>query len=1151
MHTRGFPGPSSLGRHQNPTGFGKKHGHYPTGFGWKNPSGLSVDQIFQKYWSFRTKHKVFMITLTHDGGSVCICERTRLFGYEVVVTIDAVDWIIDTLEELFQKTGTQRTSLKRSFKNSTNCCFLECFANIKGSFLKISVLRNNKFKMIIVPEEENEKGVRPVMKAQYNREKAQAIEATCDRGRIEWKELYPKINLGFKPKNLYPEKRFTQPKFYEYMRSKALPRDWNLAIILTRNNTHADWCTIFYNLSRELERMLVVSQLFDDRCIIWCKHEKDREELIKIHSLKVLGAQSLVTFLAWSLENQKENVKVECRGSWIGVQGLPLNKENWGKVRWETNTVSFLVTMRHNNTSFELKFFKPNDLSYRFHGSFNTCWYQDFDHRKMFGDGEATEGFEKEIAEEKVVEEGFSGEVNTSGGSLSASEKMGFSKTQKAAVEAVQPRAFRPKKSLLSSIDGAAAENDYRHFSINSREGMVSKLCVREQGKVVSLHTVFNRLLRSLRVPRVCRNPSLNVFFSPDNNCQIGEYGLFKMGMGELGRIGRAPVKLGLHNTGPFKHFPNNDGVSGWEFIPGNGLVKHFNLRDLWNYQRCHFNITLDQNFGVQDFFKRAKSMVISDLNGPRRELNVLAKKMNPEQILKEFFHGRLRSIHPKARENFTKAIIKFWEDFATLKRKVSESVLHYKGEMELEEEIRPQVNRVYCRKRKSFGHGCVSHSTEENYYPEFEEADEDPKDINELWTEEAEAFLRQGLGEVKLDDVIVAKKDALEKEDFGGDKEKRIAIKATICKANPDLVILQEVKRAMVDRRFIGSIWRSRFKAWILIPAIGRSGGKLLILDTRIISVLDSLVGKFSISVLTNSEGKEPWWFLGVYGPCSYKLRPEFWDELAGLSSICGESWCVGGDFNVTRRVGEKLNSSSCTKSMKLFDGLIRELQLIDPKLENGSFTWSNFRASPVCCRLDRFLFSNKWNIIFLFVRQEMLVRLVSDHSPVVIDSNPPKWGPRPFRWPSTKFMKKLKILQGKVKDWSKYTFGQNKATKNALEGRLGVLDRLEVTSSWSQSLHDERRKLKEEWQRLNFEEERGISLKSKCKWAKEGDANSRFFHNLLNGRKARKTISRIERDNGAIIDNEKEIVEELIAFFSNLYTSEVRLGTGVEGIE
>uniref|UniRef100_A0A803QQM3 Reverse transcriptase domain-containing protein n=1 Tax=Cannabis sativa TaxID=3483 RepID=A0A803QQM3_CANSA len=1343
MHTRVLPGPSGHGKHQNPTGFGKKQGHYPTGFGWQNPSGPSVDQSLQKYWSFITKHKVFMLTLSHDGGSVRICERTRLFGYEVAVTIDAVDWFIDILEELLQKTGTQRAYLKRSFRNSTICCFLECFANTKGSFLKISVLRNNKLKMIIVPEEEKKgwselkeclkgivkrkrtrliersyqtkvgqkaggvsthrswanvvkQGLRPVMKVQHNRVNTQVTVANRDRGSIEWKDLYPEVNLGFKPKNLYPVKRFTQPKFYEYMRSKALPRDWSLAIVLTRNNTHADWVTISYNLSRELERKLVVSQLFDDRCILWGKDEKDRKELLKIHSMKVPGAQSLVTFSAWSLANQMDNVKVECRGSWIGVHGLPLNLWNMkifrkigercgglldvDKDTAEASMLSHLrlqlqgdefgfipetIIMSQDNTSFELKFFKLNDLSYRFHGSFNTCWYQDFDHGKVFGDGVETEGLEDEDAKEKEGGEEQSRESTTVGGPVSLPEKTVHSGTQEVAGEVVQPRALRPKVALLSLAAGEAAENEYGHFSIKSREDMALSSCVREQGMVVSLHTVYNRLLRSLRGPRICRNPSLNVFLNSRTSCQIGDYCRFKMGLSELGRGVRVPEKVGLHINGPVKHYPTYGGVSGWEFIPGNGPALHIKLREFGFYCRGLFNITLDQNVGFQDLFiKRAKNSVMSDFIGPRREQNVVAKRMSPEQIIQEFFHGRLRSINPKARENFTKAIIQFWKDFDVLKRNVTESVLHYKGEMESEKEGRPKVVRVYCRKIKAFGHDCVSHFNEEIYSSEFEEADEDPKEfefrelssddeesegegdvsmteegeeaddiicnINELWRVEAEPFSRQELGEVKLDDVADIRKETLVEEEVGvavkimneatswsnivdsmaemgmkitqekedndqkieevkkarkkcrelnklGDKGKRAAIKATICKANPDLVILQEVKRATVDRRFIGSIWRSRFKAWILLPALGRSGGTLLIWDTRTISVLDSLVGEFSISVLINAEGKEPWWFSGVYGPCSYKLRPEFWDELAGLSSICGESWCVGGDFNVTRRVGEKLNSSSCTRSMKLFDGLIRELQLIDPKLENGSFTWSNFRASPVCSRLDRFLFSNNWNVIYPFVRQEMLVRLVSDHSPVVIDSNPPKWGPGPFRfdnhwlehksfskcfeswwkeeindgWPGTKFMKKLKLLQGKVKEWSKSTFGQNKATKIALEGRLGVLDRLEGTSSWNQSVLDERRKLKEEWQQLHFEEERGIWLKSKCKWAREGDANSRLFHNLLNARKAKNTISRIERDNGDIIDNEKEIVEELIAFFSKLYTSEARSGTGIEGIE
>uniref|UniRef100_A0A803PIR5 Reverse transcriptase domain-containing protein n=1 Tax=Cannabis sativa TaxID=3483 RepID=A0A803PIR5_CANSA len=284
-----------------------------------------------------------------------------------------------------------------------------------------------------------------------------------------------------------------------------------------------------------------------------------------------------------------------------------------------------------------------------------------------------------------------------------------------------------------------------------------------------------------------------------------------------------------------------------------------------------------------------------------------------------------------------------------------------------------------------------------------------------------------------------------------------------------------------------------------------------------------------------------------------------------------------VFGGLQCDEKSGEKLNSSSCTKSIKVFDELIREMRLIDPNLNNGRFTWSSFRATPICSRLDRFLFTCKWNGLFPFVRQEMLVRLVSDHNPIVIDSNPPKWGPGLFRfdnlwlehnsfskllegwwknasaigWPGTKLMCKLKKVQKNIKEWSKSVYGNKKVAENALERRILALDKIEGINLSNQSLAEDRRNLKREWQRYVFEEERSLWLKSKCKWAKEGDANSRMFHNLLNARKARNTISRIEKTDGSTLDKEEEIVAELIDFFSKLYTYERRPGWGLEGIK
>ena len=73
-----------------------------------------------------------------------------------------------------------------------------------------------------------------------------------------------------------------------------------------------------------------------------------------------------------------------------------------------------------------------------------------------------------------------------------------------------------------------------------------------------------------------------------------------------------------------------------------------------------------------------------------------------------------------------------------------------------------------------------------------------------------------------------------------------------------------------------------------------------------------------------------------------------------------------MGGDFNVIRKRSEKLGGSRFTFSMRDFDDFIRECELHDPPLQNASFTWSNIQESPVCKRLDRFLYSNEWEFSF-----------------------------------------------------------------------------------------------------------------------------------------------------------------------------------------
>lgn len=57
-----------------------------------------------------------------------------------------------------------------------------------------------------------------------------------------------------------------------------------------------------------------------------------------------------------------------------------------------------------------------------------------------------------------------------------------------------------------------------------------------------------------------------------------------------------------------------------------------------------------------------------------------------------------------------------------------------------------------------------------------------------------------------------------------GGSGRRRALVRVVLCKEWPNIVLLQEIKRDVVNRRFIASLWKVRFVEWMLLPAIDRS---------------------------------------------------------------------------------------------------------------------------------------------------------------------------------------------------------------------------------------------------------------------------------------------------------------------------------------
>ena len=203
--------------------------------------------------------------------------------------------------------------------------------------------------------------------------------------------------------------------------------------------------------------------------------------------------------------------------------------------------------------------------------------------------------------------------------------------------------------------------------------------------------------------------------------------------------------------------------------------------------------------------------------------------------------------------------------------------------------------------------------------------------------------------------------------------------------------------------------------------------------------------------------------------------------------------------------------------------------------------------------------------------------MRAVSDHCPIILDSTPPSWGLTPFRfenmwlthksftsdfgkwweeivtsiWEGYKFLSKLKFIEGKVKQWNEEVFGDLRLQKQSLIRRIKELDGLEYSGIWNNELKEEWLTVKGKLERILIQEKRALCLKSRITWAKEGDANTKLFHRLLNARKAKNVITRLELEDGIVVDKEADIVRERTDFFRSLYKSDELIYGGIEGIE
>ncbi|XP_024632905.1 uncharacterized protein [Medicago truncatula] len=138
------------------------------------------------------------------------------------------------------------------------------------------------------------------------------------------------------------------------------------------------------------------------------------------------------------------------------------------------------------------------------------------------------------------------------------------------------------------------------------------------------------------------------------------------------------------------------------------------------------------------------------------------------------------------------------------------------------------------------------------------------------------------------------------------------------------------------------------------------------------------------------------------VYAPWNGIDKQVLWDSLTTrIQGLLGKKVCVCGDFNAVRCREERrpVSTSGGVVDFGPFNHFIVENALVDLPLCGRNFTW--FRGDgKSMSRIDRFLLSEDWCLVWPNCVQVAHLRGLSDHSPLLLSVDEENWGPRPSRF-------------------------------------------------------------------------------------------------------------------------------------------------------
>nr|GEU46509.1 RNA-directed DNA polymerase, eukaryota [Tanacetum cinerariifolium] len=265
-----------------------------------------------------------------------------------------------------------------------------------------------------------------------------------------------------------------------------------------------------------------------------------------------------------------------------------------------------------------------------------------------------------------------------------------------------------------------------------------------------------------------------------------------------------------------------------------------------------------------------------------------------------------------------------------------------------------------------------------------------------------------------------------------------------------------------------------------------------------------------------------------------SIALKRTLWEYISVLINRWNGETLVLGDFNEVCSEEERFGSIFNQSSARAFNQFIAPSGLLEVKMEGYSFTWSHPSAFKMS-KLDRFLVSDGIFLAFPAITAVCLDQHLSDHRPIILHEIHTDFGPTLFHfyhswfkregfdsmveqaWHSfphndsnrlIRFKNKLQDLKKIIRVWIRDLNNPKVGVKNFIIDNLVAIDKDLDNGIISDDMLLNCLELSQKLYDLKQSDLKDAAQKAKVKWAIEGDENLKFFHGIINKRRAQLAI-------------------------------------------